>query len=899
MLRITQQDSAQGAKSYYTKSDYLSEGQEICGLWGGKGAQMLGLEGVVDKLSFDRLCDNLNPRDGSKLTVRTRSDRTVGYDFTFSGPKSLSLLYALTGDQQILDAFRSAVDETMREDIEPEMKTRVRKGGKNEERVTGNMVWAEFIHTTSRPVGGVPDPQVHAHVFCMNATHCDSEHRWKSGQFRDLKASAPLYQAAFRVRLANKLQDLGFGIIRHRDDFEIAGMDAAVLKRFSRRTAQIERMAEEKGITDPKAKAQLGAKTREAKSHDLSWNQLRREWDSRLTNSERAALAQAHRREHQPARTVGQEKAAVDHALDHCFVREAVVPERKLLTEALKRGIGSVAIDDVRRELAGRKLIRAERGGVVMTSTPAMKHAEAKVIRFARDGRGHFRPFCPPEQAITREWLNQGQMAAVRFVLGSRDRVVLVRGPAGTGKTTLEEELGDALKGAGVPVVALAQSASAVDVLRQEAHFEKADTVARFLVDEKMQSAAKDGLVLVDEASLLGTKDMLGLFDICQDIGARVCLVGDTKQNRSVSAGEPLRLLETRSGLPTVQVTEIVRQRGDYAKAAKALSDGRTADGFDELHRLGWIKEIPDNERYQAMADAYLAASQEKKRNGEYKTALAVSPTWAEAARITQAVRGVLKAEKKLGEARTLDVWVPAHLTEAQKRDDAGWIGPGDLLKFHQNAAGFKNGARVVVTKGMQLPLEAAKHFEVYRPALLEVAVGDRLRFTANGKDKSGKHDLRNGALMTVKKILANGDLVDDHGWIISKDWGHIAHGYAVSSENSQGRTVDKVFVGMASESLGAANERRFYVANTRGREQTLVFTDDRQALLKAVQKRDRPLSAIELDEARRRHTPWRQRLKKHWAMMRRLAAQAQARIGRGREMQHTPHHEREAAHGR
>ena len=122
-------------------------------------------------------------------------------------------------------------------------------------------------------------------------------------------------------------------------------------------------------------------------------------------------------------------------------------------------------------------------------------------------------------------------------VLGSRDRVVLVRGPAGTGKTTLEEEIGDALRGAGVPVVALAQSASAVDVLRQEAHFGKAETVARFLVDENMQSAAKGGLVLVDEASLLGTRDIQGLFDICQDIGARVCLVGDTKQNRSVSGG--------------------------------------------------------------------------------------------------------------------------------------------------------------------------------------------------------------------------------------------------------------------------------------------------------------------------------------------------------------------------
>src|ERR1700691_4865361 len=114
MIRVSQQECAAGAKRYYATADYYSEGQEIIGLWGGKGAARLGLEGTVDKLSFERLCDNLDPRTGAPLTVRTRTERTVGYDFTFSVPKSVSLLYALTDDQGIMDAFRSAVDETMR-----------------------------------------------------------------------------------------------------------------------------------------------------------------------------------------------------------------------------------------------------------------------------------------------------------------------------------------------------------------------------------------------------------------------------------------------------------------------------------------------------------------------------------------------------------------------------------------------------------------------------------------------------------------------------------------------------------------------------------------------------------------------------------------------------------------
>ena len=61
MLRITQQDNATGAKRYYASADYYSEGQEIIGLWGGKGARQLGLDGRGGQGGVQRLCDNLDP----------------------------------------------------------------------------------------------------------------------------------------------------------------------------------------------------------------------------------------------------------------------------------------------------------------------------------------------------------------------------------------------------------------------------------------------------------------------------------------------------------------------------------------------------------------------------------------------------------------------------------------------------------------------------------------------------------------------------------------------------------------------------------------------------------------------------------------------------------------------
>jgi conjugative relaxase-like TrwC/TraI family protein len=845
MLRITQQNSGAAAKKYYATADYYSEGQEIIGSWGGKAASRLGLEGTVDKFSFERLCDNLDPRTGKPLTVRTRSERTVGYDFTFSVPKSVSLLYAMSGDQGIMDAFRGAVDETMRE-IETEMKTRVRKDGQDTDRITGEMIWAEFIHTTSRPVDGLPDPQLHAHCFVFNSTWDQEESRWKAGQFRELKRDAPYFQAAFRVRLANRLQDLGFGVERKRDDFEIAGIQRDVLGRFSRRTTLIEKLAAERGITDPDRKGELGAETRQRKRTNLSWDGLRKEWQARLSPEEREALAKVHRREQVVPKPEKGERAAVDLAIEHSYVRDAVVPERKLETEALKRGLATVTVEDVKREVEKRPLIRSDVDGRKMATTKEMLSLESKLIDFARTGRGRFRPLGNAGRPCSRDWFNEGQKAAVAHVLGSRDRVMIIRGVAGTGKTTLEQEIGEALDEAGKPVVALAQSVKASrEVLRQEAGFADADTVARFLKDENMQKSAKGGVILVDEASQLGTRDMLHLFNVAEAVNARVILVGDRRQHRSVTAGEPLKLLEESAGLKVAEVIEILRQQGDYKKAAQALSEGRVAEAFTELDKLGWIKQVELTDRHQKLAGAYLAAVRERKQNGQGKSALVVSPTHAEAAKITEAIRDGLRSQGKLGKERIIDAWVPAHLTDTDKSDPTVYE-PGDLVQFTQNAPGYTKGARLIVSEDAKTPTELAKRFEVYRATKLALAPGDRIRITVGGKTKDG-HRLSNGSLLTIEGFNARGDIVVDHGWVIDRDFGHLAHGYVVTSHASQGATVDKVFVGMSSESLPATDQRTAYVSITRGREQALIFTDDRKELLKAVCRPDEPLSATEL----------------------------------------------------
>ena len=173
--------------------------------------------------------------------------------------------------------------------------------------------------------------------------------------------------------------------------------------------------------------------------------------------------------------------------------------------------------------------------------------------------------------------------------------------------------------------------------------------------------------------------------------------------------------------------------------------------------------------------------------------------------------------------------------------------------------------------EGVKPPTELAKRFEVYRPTQLALAVGDRVRVTAGGKTKDGKHRLSNGSLLTVQGFTKRGDIIVDHGWVIDRDFGHLTHGYVVTSHASQGVTVDKVFVGMSSESFPATNQRTAYVAVTRGKEQAQIFTDDRKELLKAVSRPDDPLSATELAESTQQKPTLRDRLTKHLAIARRL----------------------------
>src|SRR5262249_18298492 len=141
---------------------------------------------------------------------------------------------------------------------------------------------------------------------------------------------------------------------------------------------------------------------------------------------------------------------------------------------------------------------------------------------------------------------------------------------------------------------------------------------------------------------------------------------------------------------------------------------------------------------------------------------------------------------------------------------------------------------------------EHAARFQTYRAATLKLAAGDRLRITANGYTADGRHRLNNGSLFTVKGYT-EGNIVLDNGWGGGKDFGDIAHGFVGNSHASQGKTVDKVIIGQSEPSLPASNLQQLYVSVSRGREEAVILTDNKEALREAIRRDGERLTATEV----------------------------------------------------
>lgn len=894
MLRITASKSAAGATAYFNKElsrgDYYAEKGELAGKWHGNGAALLGLDQEVTREDFAALAGNHDPRTGEQLTPRMKTNRRAGYDFTFSASKSVSTFYEYLRSTDrheqaiaLLEAFTEAVRTTMAE-LETDMRVRVRAGGADGDRVTGNFIWAEFTHFQARPIDGVADPHLHTHAYAMNLTH-DGD-GWKAGEFASIKREAPYYQEAFDARFSHALKSMGYEVEAGKHGFELSGVTRATIEKFSRRTAEVEKLAADKGIIYAEDKARQGAATRKNKDEGLSPEETCALFFCRLSEAEREAFERiaggaGGDAPHDRGRDMSPE-AALDYALGHSFERASAISEKRLFADALKASVGSVLPEEI-REAASRRtdIRRGVVGGQAMVTTAEVLAEERAMLRFARDGRACHVPLAGfPEDgqggwAFRREWLSKEQQDTALHVLQSTDRVIGIRGGAGTGKTATLQETVEAVTvlSGKAPVILAPSSEASRGVLREEG-FTEADTVARFLVDTELQAKAREGFIFVDEAGLMGSRDMRKLFDVAAQQNARVVLQGDVRQHAAVQRGDALRLLERDGGIKFAELNTIRRQEPEeYREAVAAIAKGDVSGGFARLDRMGAIVEVKDDTRHEQVAAAFLEARANR------ESVLAVSPTHREGERVTALIREGLKVRGELGQERAAKQLRNLNWTEAERGRAANYA-PGQVVAFHQNTKGFGRAERATVL-GLEgdtvhvrtasqevkaLPLSQAARFQVFEQREIGIAAGDSIRLTANGTDAKGGR-FNNGSTFRVEGFRKDGAIIiaPEKGGaprLLPKDFGHLAHGYVATSHASQGKTVDRVLIAQGSESLAASSREQFYVSASRARLAVQVFTDDKAELARAVQRSAERVAASDLQDEGGGRAPLRERIR-------------------------------------
>lgn len=213
MMSIGSVKSAGSAGNYYTDKDNYYVIGSMGERWAGKGAEALGLSGGVDQKVFTKVLEGRLP-DGSDLS-RTQdgaNKHRPGYDFTFSAPKSVSVMAMLGGDKRLIEAHNRAVETAIKQ-IEAMASTRVMTEGRSETQLTGNLVMALFNHDTSRD----QEPQLHTHAVVANATQHGDEWRTlssdkvgKTGFIENIYANQIAFGRLYRAALKDDVAAMGY-----------------------------------------------------------------------------------------------------------------------------------------------------------------------------------------------------------------------------------------------------------------------------------------------------------------------------------------------------------------------------------------------------------------------------------------------------------------------------------------------------------------------------------------------------------------------------------------------------------------------------------------------------------------------------------------------------------------
>jgi conjugative relaxase-like TrwC/TraI family protein len=731
----------------------------------------------------------------------------AAWDATFSPVKSVSLLWA-AGDrhiqQQVWASQLAAVDAGLGYLEEHAAFVRA---GRNGVRVldTDGLVVARMNEWTSRD----GDMQLHTHCVILNRARTSVDGEWRALDGRALLAARAGAGAIYnRVLEAELTRRLGVAWRERPEGLrELAGVPDELIEAFSTRrraiTAEVDRLASayeaRYGTPPPTAVRHRMAQdatlaTRRSK-HEPTPDEALHVWERRARErgSELAAL---------PAQVIG--RIPSQHATPSTRDELGLLIERLAASDRasfsrhdlLRAALDVVAIgdrpaDDLRSQadrLVGQLLdselvlalhaedplqvgdsFRRADGTSVFTRHARERWAltstldrEAWLLKVAREPAATTVDSDTIEQAVRRHRLGVDQATAVNQLLETDDRIGLLVGPAGAGKTRTLRAVVDAWQDGGGNVVGLTVSQAAAEVLAVEARV-RAENTAKWLYETRhgRWQLPDKPLLLIDEASMVSTSDLVTLVAQARQASGKVLLVGDPAQLSAIHVGGAFDLLAERHG--AARLTEIRRFTQPWeADASHKLRD-RDPAAIDAYAMRGRIHGGRLGEIETALFDAWRADALGIDDHGLRETVLMIVATNDQAAVLSERARHALIAAGHVHDGPTVTL-----------ADNLASVGDHIVTRRNDRRLVSDNGAWVV-----------------------------------------------NGQTWTITAIHADGDAeVARHGDCatlrLPADYlaRHTHLAYATTAHRAQGMTVDRAHATVDADTT----HQQLYVAATRGR---------------------------------------------------------------------------------
>ena len=732
----------------------------------------------------------------------------AAWDCTFSPPKSVSLLWA-AGDErvqrQVWAAHTAAVDAGLAYLQEHGAYVRAGRNGVRVLDTTG-LVVARMNEWTSRD----GDMHLHTHCLLLNRAETVEEGKWRAVDGRAVLSArtgaGALYNRTVEAELTRRL---GVGWRDRRDGLrELDGVDDDLIDAFSSRrraiTAKVEELAaayrDKYGIDPPPAV--LDALGQTAWSATRQRKHVPRPADA-LEQWEATARSHGRQLAELPARVVGRARpVGADHGsvadtgqllevlavggkatfTRHDLLRAAldVLPPGDDTAKILQTRADDLVNAVVRRpELIGvtapdlidaPPTLRRSDGTSVYEHPDRHRWAlratldqEAWLLDVAVENAGHQIDPATIETAITEHGLGDDQAEAARDLLGSAQRIGLLVGPAGAGKTRTLRAVVDAWEQTGRPVLGLTVSQAAAQVLSAEAQVRSENTAKWLHETAHGRWAVPDGaLVLIDEASMVSTRALVDLVEQARRAGGKVLMVGDPAQLAAIHIGGAFDLLADRLGASHLH--EIRRFTEPWERHASQLLRRRDPAALAEYAMRARIHGGRQADVETGLFDAWQADALAADQQGGRRSVLMIVSTNEQAAVLAERARHTLIERGTVSEGPTV-----------QLRDNLASI--GDHIVTRRNDRRLVTANRGWVVNGDLWTI-----IEVYDDGAIDAR----------------RHS--DGATITLPA-----EYLTEHCHL----------GYATTAHRAQGMTVDVCHAAITH----ATSHEALYVAATRGRD--------------------------------------------------------------------------------